>query len=94
MIRLTEHAAGKLEEILAASLTPDEYGVRLVDENVDGIMGMAISRPSEDDLVVGPKGNPLLIVAPDLVGHFDGTVIDLTRDGREAPRFVVRHEDA
>jgi len=94
MLRLTENAAGQLEVILAESLTPDGYGVRLVDEDADGIIGMAISRPGEDDLVVGPEGNPLLIVAPDLVGHLDGTVIDLARDSRDAPRFVVLHEAA
>jgi Fe-S cluster assembly iron-binding protein IscA len=92
MFTLTENAAGQLQEILAGSLTPDGYGVRLVDEDVDGIIGMAISRPGKNDLVVGSQENPLLIVAPDLVGHLDGAVIDLARDGRDAPRFVIRHE--
>ncbi len=89
MIRVTQDAAAGLRQIVSGSRTPSDFGVKLVPlEHLD-LIGMAIGRPGDGDVVLGREHAPLLIVDSSLVEHLDQAVVDTDQDTQGNPRLVI-----
>ena len=94
MIRVTQDAAAGLRQIVSGSRTPSDFGVKLVPLEHQDLIGMAIGRPGDGDILLGREHDPLLIVDSSLVDHLDGAVIDTEEDEQGRTKLVIHRRGA
>src|SRR5262249_20222671 len=79
MVRVTEHAASALLELLADHAAPPEAGVRLAP-SVGGNLGMNIEAPHDGDEVIEREETPMLIVDGAVAAGLTDMVVDFNDD--------------
>jgi hypothetical protein len=92
MVKVTERAIVKLQQVLLKKHAGPGQGVRLSADATGGL-AMAIGAPQEGDVTIRREEAPVLILARAVAARLMGMVVDFrpaTDDPRRPPGFVLR----
>jgi hypothetical protein len=92
MVKVTERAVVKLQQVLLKKHVRPGQCMRLTADDVGGF-AMAIGAPLEGDVIIRREEAPVLILARAVAVRLSGMVVDFrpaTDDPRRPPGFVVR----
>ena len=92
MVKVTERAIVKLQQVLLKKYAGPGQGVRLTAADTGGL-AIEISAPQEGDVIIRREEAPVLILARAVAIRLAGMVVDFrsaTDDPQRPPGFVVR----
>jgi Fe-S cluster assembly iron-binding protein IscA len=92
MVKVTERAIVKLQQVLLKKHAGPGQGVRLTADDTGGF-ALVIGAPQEGDVMIRREEAPVLILARAAAVRLKGLVVDFrpaTEDPRRPPGFVVR----
>ena len=92
MVKVTERAIVRLQQVLLKKHAGPGQGVRLTPNDTGGF-AMVIGAPLEGDVTIRREEAPVLILAHTVAVRLAGMVVDFrpaTDDPRRPPGFVVR----
>jgi Fe-S cluster assembly iron-binding protein IscA len=92
MVKVTERAIDKLQQVLLKRHAGPGQGVRVTAEDSGGL-AMAVGTPQEGDVMIRREEALVLIMARAVAARLKGMIVDFrpaTDDPRRSSGFVVR----